>query len=162
MLHTKPVHKPLCSPCPVTAFSSWNWVHMTEHNLHSNNYPHRDDVICLYNRVWTETRLNLSFHQPCPQSSHCFIWHMSIGMDSMPIKVTDWWRIGGQTWSTCIEVFWSLTLVKVEIQLVWIVQYNKSSITSITHHHQGFTIQSNAVKDKIEWKWTKYYIYLNL
>lgn len=40
---------------------------MTEHNIHSNNYPQRDDVTWLFNFVWTGVRLILSLVVPQPR-----------------------------------------------------------------------------------------------
>lgn len=86
------------SPC--RHFSSWNRAHMTEHNIHSNNYPQRDDVTCLFNFVWTGVRLILSLivPQPCPFKESLLSFG-SRGTRGNPIMVIDWW-LRSNTWST--------------------------------------------------------------
>lgn len=81
-------------------FSSWNRAHMTEHNIHSNNYPQRDDVTCLFNFVWTGVRLILSLlvPQPCP-CKESLLSFGSGGRRGNPITVIDR-RLRSNTWST--------------------------------------------------------------
>lgn len=71
-----------------------------EHNIHSNNYPQRDDVTCLFNFVWTGVRLILSLivPQPCPFKESLLSFG-SRGSHSNPIMVIDWW-LRSNTWST--------------------------------------------------------------
>lgn len=86
--------------CPRRHFSSWNRAHMTEHNIHSNNYPQRDDVTCLFNFVWTGVRLILSLivPQPCPFKESLLSFG-SKGLRRNPITVIDWW-LRSNTWAT--------------------------------------------------------------
>lgn len=118
-IYKPPAFTLLCYTTP----SSWNWVHMTKHNIHSSNYPHSDDVTWLFNLVWTETRLMLSlvFHWQCPQGEPLFhyAWPLRIGMYSEPIKVIDWCPTSGQRHDSVAaveRVFRSSTRVKVEIK----------------------------------------------
>lgn len=102
-----------------TSLSSWNQVHMTEHNIHSHNYPHRDDVTCLFNLVWTQTRLipSLVFHQRRPESEPLFHYAQPLhdGMYSKPIKGTDWWPTGDQTSTAVLEhMLRSFTWIKAK------------------------------------------------
>lgn len=50
--------------------------------FHLNNYLLKDDVTCLFNRVWFKTRLILFLvlDEHCAQSSTCFIIWALVGM----------------------------------------------------------------------------------